>query len=152
MQYLMHVCEDMNNGRYLDTFIELDGSEYKKELQMDKVNLAEKFSLFNGLWEPKIVGELNNQYVKLAKLKGEFVWHDHENEDELFMVIKGHLTIKLRDGDIELDEGELYIIPKGVEHMPVAENEVHVLMFEPMGTVNTGNVESDKTIRDIEAI
>ena len=119
---------------------------------MNKVNLTEKFSLFNGLWEPKIVGELNNQYVKLAKLKGEFVWHAHENEDELFMVIKGHLTIKLRDGDIELDEGELYIIPKGVEHMPVAENEVHVLMFEPMGTVNTGNVDSDKTIRNIEAI
>lgn len=119
---------------------------------MNKVNLVEKFSLFNRLWEPKIVGELNNQYVKLAKLKGEFVWHDHENEDELFMVIKGHLTIKLRDGDIELDEGELYIIPKGVEHMPVAENEVHVLMFEPMGTVNTGNVESEKTIKDIEVI
>ena len=125
---------------------------HKKEAQMNKVNLKEKFSLFNEFWEPKIVGELNNQYVKLAKLKGEFVWHDHENEDELFMVIKGHLTIKLRDSDIELDEGELYIIPKGIEHMPVAENEVHVLMFEPIGTVNTGNVDSDKTIRDIEAI
>ena len=119
---------------------------------MEKVNLAEKFSLFNGLWEPKIVGELNNQYVKLAKLKGEFVWHDHESEDELFMVIKGHLTIKLKDGDVELDEGEMYIIPRGVEHMPVAENEVHVLMFEPKGTVNTGSVESEKTIKDIEEI
>ncbi len=119
---------------------------------MDKINLAEKFSLFNGLWEPKIVGELNNQYVKLAKLKGEFVWHDHENEDELFMVIKGHLTIKLRDGDVELDEGEMYIIPRGVEHMPVAENEVQVLMFEPMGTVNTGAVESERTVKDIEVI
>ena len=119
---------------------------------MNKVNLAEKFSMFNGLWEPKIVGELNNQHVKIAKLKGEFVWHDHENEDELFMVIMGHLTIKLRDGDVELDEGELFIIPKGVEHMPVAENEVQVLMFEPKGTVNTGNVDSDKTIKDIEVI
>ena len=119
---------------------------------MNKVNLTEKFSLFNGFWEPKIVGELNNQFVKLAKLKGEFVWHDHENEDELFMVIRGHLTIKLRDGDVELDEGELYIIPRGVEHMPVAENEVHVLMFEPKGTVNTGNVDSNKTIKDIESI
>ena len=119
---------------------------------MNKVNLADKFSMFNGLWEPKIVGELNNQHVKIAKLKGEFVWHDHENEDELFMVIKGHLTIKLRDGDVELDEGELFIIPKGVEHMPVAENEVQVLMFEPKGTVNTGNVDSDKTIKDIEVI
>lgn len=119
---------------------------------MNKVNLAEKFSLFHGLWEPKIVGYLNDQYVKLAKLKGEFVWHDHKNEDELFMVIKGHLTIKLRDGNVELDEGELYIIPRGVEHMPVAENEVHVLMFEPKGTVNTGNVESDRTVKDIEVI
>lgn len=119
---------------------------------MNKVNLAEKFSMFNSLWEPKIVGELNNQHVKIAKLKGEFVWHNHENEDELFMVIKGHLTIKLRDGDVDLDEGELFIIPKGIEHMPVAENEVHILMFEPMSTVNTGNVDSDKTIRDIEAI
>lgn len=119
---------------------------------MNKVNLAEKFSMFNSLWEPKIVGELNNQHVKIAKLKGEFVWHNHENEDELFMVIKGHLTIKLRDGDVDLDEGELFIIPKGIEHMPVAENEVHVLMFEPIGTVNTGNVDSDRTIKDIEAI
>jgi mannose-6-phosphate isomerase-like protein (cupin superfamily) len=119
---------------------------------MNKVNLAEKFSMFNGLWEPKIVGVLNNQHVKIAKLKGEFVWHDHENEDELFMVIKGHLTIKLRDGDVELDEGELYIIPRAVEHMPVAENEVHVLMFEPIGTVNTGNVDSGRTIKDIEVL
>ena len=119
---------------------------------MNKVNLAEKFSLFNGFWEPKVAGELNNQYVKLAKLKGEFVWHHHENEDEFFMVIKGHLTIKLRDGDIELNEGEFYIIPKGVEHMPVAENEVHVLMFEPKSTVNTGSTDSDKTISNLERI
>ena len=119
---------------------------------MNKVNLADKFSMFNGLWEPKIVGELNNQYVKLAKLKGEFVWHDHENEDELFMVIKGHLTIKLRNGDVELDEGEMYIIPRGVEHMPVAEEEVHVMMFEPKSTVNTGSAESDKNVTDLERI
>jgi len=113
---------------------------------MNKVNLEEKFSLFEGFWEPKIAGELNNQYVKLAKLKGEFVWHHHEIEDEFFMVIKGHLTIKLRDSDIELNEGEFYIIPKGVEHMPVAKNEVHVLMFEPKSTVNTGSTDSDKKI------
>jgi len=119
---------------------------------MDKVNLADKFSLFDGFWEPKIVGELNNQYVKLAKLKGEFVWHQHEIEDEFFMLIKGHLTIKLRDRDIELNEGEFYIIPKGVEHMPVAENEVHVLMFEPKSTVNTGSADSDKTISKLEKI
>jgi len=119
---------------------------------MSKVNLADKFALFDGFWEPKIAGELNNQYVKLAKLKGEFVWHHHEIEDEFFMVIKGHLTIKLRDGDIELNEGEFYIIPKGVEHMPVAEIEVHVLMFEPKSTVNTGSADSDKTISNLERI
>jgi len=119
---------------------------------MKKVNLAEKFSLVDEHWEPKIAGELNNQYVKLAKLKGEFVWHQHENEDEFFMVIKGHLTIKLRDEDIELDEGEFCIIPRGVEHMPVAEEEVHVMMFEPVGTLNTGSAESDRTVSDLERI
>lgn len=119
---------------------------------MNRVNLADKFSLFNGFWDPKIVGELNNQYVKLAKLKGEFVWHHHELEDEFFMVIKGHLTIKLRDKDIDLNEGEFFIIPKGIEHIPVAENEVHVLMFEPQSTVNTGSADSDKTINNQEKI
>jgi len=119
---------------------------------MRKVNMAEKFSLFHGYWEPKIVGELNNQFVKLAKLKGEFVWHDHENEDELFLVVKGNLTIKLRDGDVALREGEFIIIPRGVEHKPVAESEVHVLMFEPTGTLNTGSADSDKTIHDLEII
>lgn len=119
---------------------------------MNKVNLSEKFLLVNGYWEPKVVGELNNQYVKLAKLKGEFVWHHHEKEDEFFMVVKGHLTIKLREGDVELNEGEFYIVPKGVEHMPLAEDEVQVLMFEPKSTVNTGNADSDKTISNLEKI
>ena len=119
---------------------------------MSKVNLLEKFSLFDSYWDPKIVGELNNQYIKLAKLKGEFLWHHHENEDELFMVVKGHLTIKLRDGDIELNEGEFYIIPKGIEHMPKAENEAYVLMFEPKSTVNTGSADSEKTINNLEKI
>ena len=119
---------------------------------MSKVNIADKFTLFEGYWEPKIVGELNNQVVKLAKLKGEFVWHHHENEDELFLVVKGKLTIKLRDGIIELNEGEFTIIPRGVEHLPVAEHEVHVLMFEPKGTINTGNVDSEKTIDNLEII
>ncbi len=123
-----------------------------KEKQLNKVNLSEKFSLINNYWDPKIVGELNNQYVKIAKLKGEFVWHHHEKEDELFMVVKGHLTIKLRDSNIELNEGEFYIIPRGVEHMPVAVDEVHVLMFEPQTTVNTGNADSDKTISNLEKI
>ncbi len=120
--------------------------------QLKKVNLAEKFSLFDEYWEPKIAGELNNQYIKIAKLKGEFVWHHHEIEDEFFMVIKGHLTIKLKDIDIHLDEGEFCIIPRGVEHMPVAEEEVHVMMFEPVGTVNTGSAESDRTVSAIGRI
>ena len=119
---------------------------------MKKVNLSEKFSLFEGYWEPKIVGELNGQLVKLAKLKGEFVWHHHELEDEFFMVINGHLTIKLRDKSIDLNEGEFFIIPKGIEHLPVADNEVHVLMFEPKDTVNTGNASSDKKITNLESI
>jgi mannose-6-phosphate isomerase-like protein (cupin superfamily) len=124
----------------------------KKEIHSEKVNLSEKFSLFTNHWEPKIVGELNEQYVKLAKLKGEFVWHQHENEDELFMVIKGSLTIKLREKDICLSEGEIFIIPRGVEHMPIAKKEVHVLMFEPKGTVNTGDTESDKKIDLLEKL
>ena len=112
---------------------------------MQKVNLAEKFGLFDTLWSPRIVGELNGQHVKLAKLKGEFVWHHHEVEDELFLVVEGQLTIKLRDRDVVLDEGEFVIVPHGVEHMPVAEDEVHVLLFEPKATVNTGNVQSERT-------
>ncbi len=119
---------------------------------MNKVNIADKFTLINRHWEPKIVGELNDQVVKLAKLQGEFVWHHHEDEDELFLVVKGTLMIKLRDSIVELNEGEFTIIPRGVEHLPVAENEVHVLLFEPKSTVNTGNVESEKTIDDLEMI
>ena len=101
---------------------------------MKKVNLAQKFSLFNEYWSPKIAGELNDSYVKLAKLKGEFVWHHHEAEDELFLVVKGKLLIKLRDRDIWLEEGEFAIIPKGVEHMPVAEEEVQIILIEPKTT------------------
>jgi mannose-6-phosphate isomerase-like protein (cupin superfamily) len=111
-----------------------------------KVNLAQKLSLFDDLWRPKIVGELNGQYVKLAKVKGEFVWHRHENEDELFLVLKGRLTIKLCEGDILLEEGEFCIVPRGVEHRPVAEQEVHVLLFEPKSTLHTGNVRSEMTV------
>ncbi len=117
---------------------------------MEKVNLADKFSLFQEHWSPKIVGELNDSYVKLAKLKGEFVWHYHENEDELFLVVKGRLLIKLRDRDIWLDEGEFTIIPKGVEHLPVADEEVHVLLLEPKSTLNTGNVQNERTNRDLK--
>ena len=119
---------------------------------MNKVNLTEKFSLIKKHWDPKVVGELNNQHIKLAKLKGEFIWHSHENEDEFFMVIKGHLTIKLRDTIIELDEGEFYIVPKGVEHLPIAEEEAHVMMFEPKETVNTGGLDLDRTITELERL
>ena len=111
-----------------------------------KVNLAHKFGLFHELWTPKIVGELNGQYVKLAKIRGEFVWHDHEDEDELFLVVKGRLTIKLRDQDVALEEGELCIVPRGVEHKPVAEQEAHVMLFEPKSTLHTGNVRTEKTV------
>ncbi len=113
---------------------------------MEKVNLANKFGLFQEYWSPKTAGELNDSYLKLAKLKGEFVWHHHEAEDELFLVVQGRLLIKLRDRDILLDEGEFVIIPRGVEHCPVAEEEVHVLLLEPKSTVNTGNVQSERTV------
>jgi mannose-6-phosphate isomerase-like protein (cupin superfamily) len=119
---------------------------------MDKVNLAQKFSLFQDYWSPKIAGELNDSHVKLVKLKGEFVWHHHETEDELFLVVKGSLLIKLRDRDIFLEEGEFVVIPKGVEHLPIAEEEAHVLLLEPKSTLNTGNVRDEKTIADLERI
>lgn len=110
---------------------------------MKKVNLAEKFNLFNEYWSPRIVGELNGQHVKLAKFKGEFMWHSHANEDELFLVVKGTLKIELRDGLITLNEGEFYIVPKGVEHKPVADEEAHVMLLEPKSTEQTGGIEND---------
>ena len=113
---------------------------------VEKVNLAQKFTLFNEYWVPYIVGELNDSYVKVDKLKGEFVWHKHEFEDELFLVKKGKLLIKLRDKDVWLNEGEFIIIPKGVEHKPVAEDEVHVVLIEPKSTLNTGDVRNEKTV------
>jgi mannose-6-phosphate isomerase-like protein (cupin superfamily) len=119
---------------------------------MNKVDLNEKFSLFDEHWQPKIVGELNGQYVKLAKLKGEFVWHQHEDEDELFMVIKGKLKIKLKNKDVNLEEGQFFIIPRGVEHLPVADEEVHVMLFEPQSVLNTGNQKNDRTVENIERI
>lgn len=119
---------------------------------MEKVNVYEKLGTFRDYWSPKIVGEMNETYVKLVKLKGDFVWHVHENEDEMFMVIKGKLVIKLRAEDIVLNEGELFIIPKGTEHMPVAEDEVHVMLIEPKTTLNTGNVKNDKTVENLERI
>jgi mannose-6-phosphate isomerase-like protein (cupin superfamily) len=119
---------------------------------MEKVNLSEKFRLFDDYWRPKIVGELNGQYVKLAKLKGEFVWHHHDHEDELFWVIKGRLQMLLKDHEILLEEGEFFIVPKGVEHKPVADEEVHLLLFEPKSTLNTGDQKNDRTVEVLEWI
>jgi mannose-6-phosphate isomerase-like protein (cupin superfamily) len=113
---------------------------------IEKVNLVHKFELFSEQWQPKIVGELNGSYVKVARLQGEFLWHQHAAEDELFLVIQGQLKIKLRNGEIQLEAGEFVIIPKGVEHQPVAEEEVQVLLLEPKSTRNTGDIESDRTI------
>ena len=115
---------------------------------MDVVNIAQKFSLFDDYWKPRIVGELNDSYVKLTKLKGEFIWHHHEKEDELFLVVKGRLLIKLRDRDVWLEEGEFVIVPKGVEHKPFAERECKAMLVEPAGTVNTGDAGGDMTAND----
>jgi len=117
---------------------------------MDKVNLTQKLGQFNEHWSPKIVGEINESYVKLAKLKGEFVWHHHDEEDEMFFVIKGKLVIRFRDKDIQIGEGEFLIIPKGVEHLPVAAEEVCVMLIEPKSTLNTGNIKDDRTLENIE--
>ena len=119
---------------------------------MDKVNLAQKFSMFHDYWNPKIVGEINDSHIKLVKFKGDFVWHHHETEDELFLVLKGSLLIKLRDRDISLEEGEFVIIPKGVEHLPIADEEAHVLLLEPKTTLNTGNISNERTVADLERI
>ncbi len=119
---------------------------------MDKVNLAEKLALFHETWKPKIVGELNGQLVKLVKFQGPFVWHHHEAEDELFLVVKGRLVMELRDREIALEEGEFIIVPRGVEHRPVAEEEVAVLLFEPASVLNTGNVRNERTVEKLERI
>lgn len=119
---------------------------------MDKIYLEEKFQLFNEYWSPKIIGELNDSYVKIAKFKDEFTWHTHYNEDEMFFIIKGVLTVKFRDRDVCLKAGEMIIVPKGTEHMPVALEEVHVLLIEPKSTLNTGNVINDKTVKALDRI
>jgi mannose-6-phosphate isomerase-like protein (cupin superfamily) len=119
---------------------------------MSVINIQEKFKLFLDLWSPKKVGELNGQQILLAKLKGAFVFHKHDDEDELFMVIKGSLDIELRDKTITLKEGEFYIVPKGVEHKPIAKEEVHVLLFEPLDIKHTGNVMADVTLETFENI
>tara|TARA_R110002049_G_scaffold236468_1_gene409622 strand:+ start:35 stop:394 length:360 start_codon:yes stop_codon:yes gene_type:complete len=119
---------------------------------MSVINIQEKFKLFSDLWSPKKVGELNGQQILLAKLKGEFVFHKHEFEDELFMVIKGTLEIELRDKTITLKEGEFYIVPKGVEHKPIAKEEVHIILFEPLSIKHTGDVVANITVETYENI
>jgi mannose-6-phosphate isomerase-like protein (cupin superfamily) len=120
---------------------------------MDVVNLAEKLGRFAEYWSPKIVGEVNDMHVKLVKLKGEFVWHHHATEDELFLVVHGRLCMQLRDGDRDLEPGEFIIVPRGAEHCPRAlTDEVHVLLLEPKTTVNTGNVVSERTVDDLERL
>ena len=117
----------------------------------EKVNIAEKLTKFSAHWSPKIAGELNDSYVKLVKVKGEFVWHHHEDEDELFLILKGRLLIQFRDKDVWLDEGEFIIIPRGVAHRPVAEEECHIMLLEPKTVLNTGNVEGDNlTVAELE--
>jgi len=116
------------------------------------VNLREKLSLFSSHWDPKIVGELNGQQVKLVKFLGPFVWHHHEAEDELFLVVRGWLTMEFRDRSVTVGEGEFVIVPRGVEHRPVAKEEVHVLLFEPASTLNTGNVRGERTVPEPERI
>jgi len=116
------------------------------------VNIQEKFQLFNDQWSPKIIGQLNGQDVKIAKVQGEFVWHDHKGEDEMFFIIKGKLKIEFRDKTLELNEGEMLIIPKGVEHKPIAEEEVWLMLFEPANTKHTGEVVHEKTVDKFEFI
>jgi mannose-6-phosphate isomerase-like protein (cupin superfamily) len=119
---------------------------------MKKINLINKLTQFSDFWNPRIIGELNNQHVKLAKLHGEFVWHSHDIEDELFLVLKGRLLMRFRDEDVWLEEGEMIIVPAGVEHQPVAQDEVHVLLFEPKTTLNTGNIVEERTKSNLEEI
>jgi mannose-6-phosphate isomerase-like protein (cupin superfamily) len=119
---------------------------------MSKVNLAEKFALFSGHWNPRIVGGLNGQQVKLAKLKGEFMWHRHAAEDELFLAVRGAMEIRLRDGAIRLGEGKFFIVPRGVEHQPFAAEEAHILFLEPASTLNTGDIQNERTRETLERI
>jgi mannose-6-phosphate isomerase-like protein (cupin superfamily) len=119
---------------------------------IEKINLAEKFSRIKEYWKPYVAGELNGQLVKLDKLKGEFVWHHHENEDEMFLVVKGRFRIEFRDKTIWLEEGEFIVVPRGVEHKPVAEEEAWILLFEPASTLNTGNVNNEFTLRELEKV
>ena len=117
-----------------------------------KINIDQKLSLFNDHWNPRIIGELNKQHVKLAKIKGEFIWHKHDDEDEMFLVLKGTLKIEFRDRTETIQENEIIIVPKGVEHKPIAEEEVSIMLFEPATTINTGALENERTRKNLESI
>jgi mannose-6-phosphate isomerase-like protein (cupin superfamily) len=119
---------------------------------MEKINIRQKLEQFSDYWNPRILGELNGQHVKAVKLKGEFVWHHHDHEDELFLVTKGKLKMEFREKTVEVNEGEFIIVPRLTEHRPVADEEVHLLLFEPISTLNTGNVENEKTRKELERI
>jgi mannose-6-phosphate isomerase-like protein (cupin superfamily) len=119
---------------------------------MNKVNIREKLALFSDHWNPRVVGELNGQHVKLTKFQGEFVWHDHAEEDEMFLVVRGSFRMEFRDRSVTLNEGEFLIVPRGVEHRPVAEQEVEVMLFEPAGIRHTGEVESKLTVHEYQRI
>ena len=132
--------------------MEKSGHRKTTHARLNKVILSQKFDLFDDYWSPKIVGELNDSYVKLVKLKGEFAWHHHRKEDELFLVLKGQLTMKLRGRDVDLTRGQFLIVPKGVEHKPVAIREAHVLLIERKTTRNTGQIRNERTVERLERI
>jgi len=119
---------------------------------VEKVNVAQKLSLFEEHWSPKIVGELNSQHVKLVKFSGEFVWHHHDDEDEMFLVVNGRFRMEFRDREVWVEEGEFIVVPRGVEHRPVAEDEASVMLFEPASTLNTGNVTGEMTVAELDRI
>lgn len=119
---------------------------------METVNLKEKFTRFSDYWNPRVIGEVNDCQIKAVKLKGEFIWHHHDREDELFLVVKGTLRMKFRDREALVREGEFVVVPRGVEHLPVAEEEVHVVLIEPESTLNTGNIVNERTVRELERI
>ena len=121
-------------------------------MNVRKVNMAEAFSRFHDHWQPKIVGEVNDSHVKMVKIKGEFVWHQHEREDEMFLVVNGRMRMQLRDGEVTVGPGEFIIIPHGVEHKPVADQETEIVLFEPNSTLNTGNIRNERTVTQLERL
>ncbi len=121
-------------------------------MSVEKVNVEEKFGLFEEHWSPKVVGELNGQHVKLVKILGEFVWHHHDEEDELFYVVKGSFRMEFRDRSVTIEQGDFIVVPRGIEHRPVADEEAHVMLFEPATTLNTGNVRDEMTVPELDRI